>query len=369
MRIGILRHQLFKPSEPFISDQAASLKSNKHVFLGREISGVQPLNAQVQLFAEDFVEGLSYILAGNVRDLVKKGKSLGIDLMHAHFGVEGLCSLKAARAMDIPAVTTLHGFDVNYSRRALAASMSPSWLRYSLGRARFMESADRLVCVSEFVRSKALRLGADPDRTCVIPTGVDTSLLVPQPPRAEPVIVQVGRLVEVKGSEYLIRAAAALIRDVPELRLRLVGDGPLRSSLEELAANLGVEAHIQFLGQLSHEETLDVIKSARVLCLPSVATSEGATEGLGQVVLEAAALGRPVVASKSGGIPEAVEDGVSGRLVRERDVSEIAEALKEILNDDQLAQRLGLAGRRIVEERFDLSRCTERLEALYRACA
>jgi glycosyltransferase involved in cell wall biosynthesis len=341
------------------------MASVEAVYLGRELAGPVPEGAAVRLFAESTFAGLRYILGRSSSALVRACRSLDLDVLHSHFGVEGMCSSKAARKMGIPAVTTLHGFDVTHGRRFLASSGSPSWARYALERSRFLREAEALICVSDFVRAQAVRWGARPDRCHVVPTGVDTRRLVASPLPARPVIVYVGRLVEVKGTEFLVRAVAELSRRVPAVELRLVGDGPLRPSLESLVDSLGIRGHVSFLGVASHDVTLAQIEQARVLCLPSVRTGSGATEGLGQVLLEASALGRPVVASRSGGIPEAVQDRQTGLLVPERDVSALRDALHEILTDDMLATAMGMAGRRRTEEIFDLHVNARRVAAVY----
>src|SRR3954451_1157270 len=138
MHIGVLRHQLFRPSEPFIADQVRTMRKTDASYLGRVIEGAVPVGADVRLFAEGTMPGLRYIMAGDTADLVQKCRDLGIELLHSHFGVEGMCSSAAARSLGIPAVTTLHGFDVTYTTRALLKSGSPSWLRYAIGRGSFM---------------------------------------------------------------------------------------------------------------------------------------------------------------------------------------------------------------------------------------
>jgi glycosyltransferase involved in cell wall biosynthesis len=341
------------------------MKRTDATYVGRVLEGEEPPGSSVRLFSQGVARGLRYLLAGDTSELERKCRDVGIGLLHSHFGVEGLCSQGAARRLDIPAVTTLHGFDATYSRRALLSSRSPSWIRYAVGRERFMRSAETLICVSDFVRSRAVQLGAHAENCHVVPTGVDTQAIQASPVPEAPVVVHVGRLVEVKGASFLIRAVAALVPRVPEVELWLVGGGPLRDSLEGLVRELGIQRHVKFLGVTNHEETLAAIRTARVLCLPSVTAGSGATEGLGQVLLEAGALGRPVVASRSGGIPQVIRDGQNGRLVAERDVRALSDALIDVLLNHDRAEAMGAAGRSIAESEFDLAVCTAKVEALY----
>ena len=157
--------------------------------------------------------------------------------------------------------------------------------------------------MSQFIAQRALALGARaesiPD---VVPTGVSVAEVTPTPLPDEPTVLHVARLVEKKGTEYLIRALPSLKKLVPEVKLRIVGQGPLRAQLEGLADSLGVGDIVEFLGARKHGQVLDEIANSRVLCLPSVTSRSGDAEGLGQVLLEAGALARPVVKSLSGGI-------------------------------------------------------------------
>ncbi|MEN3609491.1 glycosyltransferase [Plantactinospora sp. ZYX-F-223] len=290
----------------------------------------------------------------------------GTALLHAHFGVEGVYAAPLARALGVPLVTTLHGFDVTITKSRLVASRKPSWLNYVAWRGELFDVGATFLCVSEHIRRKAVDWGYPADRLVVLPTGVDVDLIpyagVAEPPR----ILHIARLVEKKGTADLLRAFAAVRRAVPEAELVIVGDGPLRERLDGLARELDVSAAVRFLGARSHAEALDWLGRSRVLCQPSVTAASGDQEGLPTVLLEAAASGRPVVATAHGGIAEAVTDGETGFLVAERDVAALAERLTALLRDPQLCQRFGEAGRRTVVERYNLRRQTDRLESLYR---
>jgi glycosyltransferase involved in cell wall biosynthesis len=176
-------------------------------------------------------------------------------------------------------------------------------------------------------------------------------------------VLFVGRLVEKKGCEYLIRAFAQVKQLVPDASLIIAGDGVLRGELSQLARQLGVRA--QFRGALSSDEVAQELHLARVFCLPSVTAANGDAEGFGIVLLEAQASGVPVVTSAMGGASEGINEGVTGFAFRERDVDTLAARLVELLTNDAIAASFALAGPRFVSQRFDLHRCTEALEALY----
>jgi glycosyltransferase involved in cell wall biosynthesis len=145
----------------------------------------------------------------------------------------------------------------------------------------------------------------------------------------------------------------------------IIGDGPLRRRLQSLVDALNLQRNVQFQGALSHAQVMRWIRRAAMVVVPSVKTSTGRVEGLGMVHLEAAATGVPAIGSRSGGIPEGIVDGETGYLVPERQTHTLADRIGYLLDHPRERHRLGTNARRFVEERFHLSRQTEKLEALY----
>lgn len=287
-------------------------------------------------------------------------------LLHAHFGVEGVYAVKLAEALGVPLVTTLHGFDVSLTRARLLGSGKVSWINYAIWCHQLFASGAVFVCVSEHVRRCAVDWGYPADRLIVLPIGVDVEMIQPVALVERPRILHVARLVEKKGTGDLLRAFAAVRRAVPGAELVIVGSGPLRTRLMALARELGVTAAVRFLGAQPYAETLRWMAESRLLCLPSVTAASGDQEGLGMVLLEAGATGRPVIGTDHGGIPEAVIDGETGFLVPERDVAGLTERIVTLLRDPDLCERLGRAGRDLVVTRFNLRTQTGKLESLYR---
>ncbi|WP_020524294.1 glycosyltransferase [Catelliglobosispora koreensis] len=365
--VGILRHQQFQPSETFIRSQALALDGFSPLFIGRDPLRSSDLPAiSVADFGKRAIA--AYTLTGTCRPLVSQLARRGTVLIHAHFGVEGAYAVKTATALNVPLVTTLHGFDVTISKRQLVASKRLSWLNYVAWRKSLFSKAAAFVCVSSYIRQRAIEWGYPADRTVLLPIGVDTDLIQPSPPQPErPTIVHVARLVEVKGTALLIKAFERVRKQVRDASMVIVGDGPLRPQLQSLTSELGLSDSIEFTGALPHAETLRVIAQASVFCLPSVTAANGAQEGLGLVLLEAAAAGKPVVGTLSGGIPEAVRDGINGFLVPERDKDALADRLITLLADTSLCRQFGLAGRAMVEAEYNLGTQNRRLEALYRS--
>jgi colanic acid/amylovoran biosynthesis glycosyltransferase len=363
--VGIVRHQPFRPSETFIASQALAMRRFHPLFVARDRVPTHRGVDSVSVAEHGRRAVLSYTLnrvGGTLRsDLARRG----VVLLHAHFGVEGSYVAPIAKDLGIPLVTTLHGFDVTVTTAQLLSSRKPSWINYVRWRGSLFSQGAVFIAVSEHIRRRAIEWGYPADKITMLPIGVDVDLIQPAPTVEVPRIVHVARLVEKKGTADLLRALAVVRRAVPGAELVIVGDGPLRESLEALAAELGIAAAVRFLGARPHEEVLATVRGSRVLCLPSVTAPSGDQEGLGMVLLEASASARPVVGTRHGGIPEAVFDGHNGFLVPEHDPDALAERLIALLRDPQLCDQFGKAGREMVLERFNLRRQTDKLESLY----
>ncbi len=168
-----------------------------------------------------------------------------------------------------------------------------------------------------------------------------------------PVILSVGRLFAFKGFRYLLRAAARLAADGVDFELRIVGEGPQAGELEQLAESLGIGSRVVWLGRVPFAMVLEELERASVFALASIYMPDDHFDGIPNVLAEAMAFGKPVVSTRVSGIPELVEDGVSGLLVPEKDPEALASALRRVLTDPELAGRLGAAARPRVRSLFD----------------
>jgi glycosyltransferase involved in cell wall biosynthesis len=286
-------------------------------------------------------------------------------LLHAHFGTDGLIALPLARKLGVPLVTTLRGYDVTRSRASLLASGRLSWARYALGERRLAQEGDMFLAVSDALREQAIARGFPAERTFTHYNGVDLVRFRPGSEADEPVILHVGRLVEKKGTELLLRALAGVRGQVPGARLVICGEGPLRPALERRARELGIAEAVSFLGQRAPSELATLLRSSALLAAPSVTARSGDAEGLPNVVVEAAASGVPVVASHHGGIAEAVIEGETGFLVPEHDAALLDQRISTLLASPELRRNMGAAGRRLAEKRFDAARQMHLLEQRY----
>jgi len=370
-QVAIFRHNLFRVSEPFIAQQAQRLRRYRPVYVGRWRFGQPPVGAE-SLALQDLPRWKALPCVGwqmitrDPRPYERLLRGHRPSLIHAHFGIEGVYALPLARRLQIPLVTTFHGFDATLATRALL--FSPAWAHYPLWRRKLAREGDLFICASSFIREQLLAMGFPETRTRTHYIGVDCRTILPRQPSEEtPMILHVARLVEVKGTRFLLRAFATLARRYDGVQLLIIGDGPLRRSLQALTASLGLQDRVRFLGAVRHEEVLSLMRRAAMLVLPGIRTATGRVEGLGMALLEAAAAGVPVVASRVGGIPECVVDGRTGFLVPERDEGALAGGIAKLLDDPLMRHRMGAEGRALVELRFDVHRQTEALEGLYDA--
>ncbi len=234
--------------------------------------------------------------------------------------------------------------------------------------ARTFQHARLLLPVCDFLGRKLVALGAPSDRVLVHRTGIDLRKW-PWRERARrgdgPLrLVTVGRLVEKKGIEYALRAVRILKDRGVSVEYRVLGDGPRRDRLDALAQELGIGDRVILQGRHGQEKVRDVLDASDVLVAASVTAADGDEEGIPNVLKEAMASGMPVVATRHAGIPEVVEDGVSGLLVPERDAAALADALERLAREPGRWAAMGRAGRAKIELEYDIHRLNDRLAGL-----
>lgn len=232
--------------------------------------------------------------------------------------------------------------------------------------------ADAVIAVCRAAVPGLLEGGVDPERVEVIPSGVDLSRRVTPAsretlatfgvPEGAPLVVMVAAIAPMKDPLTFVRALAAARRSVPALHALLVGDGPLRSEVEAAVRELGLEGAFHLTGFRSDADAF--LAAADVVALSSAAVGEG----IAGVLIDAISFGKPVAATRGGGIPEVVEDGVSGFLVPVGDAEALGAAIARLAGDRELAARMGAAGLARAPE-FSIERTVERTLAVYERLA
>ncbi len=284
-------------------------------------------------------------------------------VMHAHWVIPSGFLAACARP-SLPLVVSIHGSDVFVAERSYPARLAT---RVAFSRAGWITAC------SDDLRDRAIAIGARRDRIETVPYGVDTARFRPDAGtraamRRElglgdaPLVVSAGRLVRKKGFEYLIDAISHLT-DIAGLTVAIAGDGDLREELAARAARSG--GRVLLLGNRSQDDIARLCAAADVIAVPSVKDDAGNVDGLPNFALEALASGTPVVAARAGGLPQAIDAGVTGRLVPQRDAAALAAAIRALLAHPDDARRLGAAARVDVTERFGWGEVAARFEAAY----
>jgi L-malate glycosyltransferase len=230
---------------------------------------------------------------------------------------------------------------------------------------------DLFICASEAIRTMLLADGVEPARAVTVHEGIDLGHVAAAPaaplhqelwlPHGAPIVGNVAALVPHKGQKHLVDAAAMVVQHVPDARFVIAGEGELRSALEHQVRHLGLEKHVMLAG--FRPDILSVHKAFDIFVMSSV------TEGLGTSVLDAMACGRPVIGTRAGGIPEIVEDGVTGILVPPRDPHAMADAIVRLLKDEALRLRMGGAGLSLANARFSAERMVQDTISIYERIA
>jgi len=226
---------------------------------------------------------------------------------------------------------------------------------------------DCFIAASEAIRQMLVADGVADERTTTVHEGIDVDHVVAAPavnvheafflPHGAPVVGNVAALVPHKGQRYLVEAAHLVVQRVPDARFVILGEGELREHLEKQVHEYHLEKHVLLPG--FRTDVLGCIKTFDLFVMSSV------TEGLGTSLLDAMACGRPIVATRAGGIPEIVEDEVNGLLVPARDYHALADAIVRALKDAELRRRMGEAGFARVQERFTVERMVAETAAVY----
>lgn len=288
--------------------------------------------------------------------LARRIQDRGICHLHAHFGtIATTVSRLAARLAGISYTFTAHARDIFHDS-----------VDHDIFRAK-MEDAAVVVTVSEYnLDYLKSRYGKSADRVIHIDNGLDLDQFTfCDPADREPLVLGVGRLVEKKGFEYLIQACVNLTKSVPGTRCEIIGGGELDGALRQQIAGLGLDRKVSLLGPQSHSEVLRKMQQASVIAAPCIVAPDGDRDGLPTVLLEAMAMGTPIVSTDVTGIPEILQDEVTGLAVPQRDAQALATACLRLLQDTELRRRLAENARGVVEQRFDIRKNSARLRTMF----
>ena len=290
-----------------------------------------------------FISELFYALK-----LIKKE---GIDLIHAHWIIpSGLVGLICKRIFGIPLIVSSHGSDINrVGNRFIGVVFK-----------HILKNADWVIAVSTALRDKLINLGAQRSKVKVMPCGIELdNFLVDIKKGNDLRILAIGRLIEDKGFHNLIEAMSYVVKEIPDVTLTIVGDGPFREELIRLSKDLSLQDKIAFKGGKPHSEIPRYIQESDLFVLPSM------SEGLPLVILEAMACGKAVVATDVGGIPDVIINGETGVLVKKNNPRDLSEAIVCLLSDNKKRMELGEKAREKIQDTLSLENTTKETIKLY----
>jgi len=298
------------------------------------------------------------ISAGELRALMNILERSNARLLHIYFGQIAVHLLPLIRAWENPSIVSFHGADVMVDMNKPA---------YRDATRQMLEAVKLVLVRSESLRRAVVDLGCDEKKIEVQRTGIP---LYEFPFRERNFVtaatewhfVQACRLIDKKGLPVTLGAFANFWRQYPNATLTIAGEGPLLSQLQNLARELKIDDRILFTGFISQEQLRDIYCASHIFLHPSETGPDGNQEGIPNSMLEAMASGLPVFATQHGGIPEAIENGVSGVLVPEGDQEGLAQALLAAVQDRDFLSRIARSGAEVVREKFDLrvqARCLE----------
>ena len=281
-------------------------------------------------------------------------------LLHIFFGHIAVHLLPLIRAWSKPRVVSFHGADV------LVDMENPA---YRKATKQMLDSVTRVFVRSASLRRAVVELGCDENKIDIVRTGIPLDEF-PFREREFPAddqwrFLHASRLVQKKGIATTLHAFTAFLTHYPRATLTIAGEGPMLRELQELTRKLKIDNRVALPGFLTSEKLREIYYASHIFLHPSETGSDGNQEGIPNSMLEAMATGLPIFATDHGGIPEAIENGVSGVLVPERDHEALSHALLEAVQDRQLLARLARNGANAVAQKFDQKSQIRRLEEIY----
>ncbi|WP_243385667.1 glycosyltransferase [Bacillus kexueae] len=283
--------------------------------------------------------------------------------IHAHHGKHAVEIAPIAIQCNVPLIVSIRGAD--------GSTQSDKLMNRNMARYRSLIKHKTLFLpVCDFLRNELLKLGIPEEKVRVLYGGIDVNLFKYKeralPSEGDINLVSVGRLVEKKGHESLIKAMRHIHEKEPRVKLAIIGEGKERGKLETLIRDLQLEGVVSLEGKKTSLQIAEYLNSSHLFCLPSITASNGDVEGIPNALKEAMASGIPVISTNHGGIPELITHLESGYLVRENDVLEIVEGVSYFLNHQYRWKEISKNARHVIEEKFNLKKQLEVQHDLYR---
>ena len=273
------------------------------------------------------------------------------DILSCHFGPNGLTGI-LLKELGIPGkvITTFHGYDLS----SYPLRHGPKVYEELFHR------GDLFLPISDFWKAKLISLGCPPEKISVHHMGINLNKFQFKTRSLSPGgsihLLTIARLVEKKGLCFSIKAVSKVLHAHPNLEYTIVGDGPLRQELSDLIKHLGVAEKVKLLGWKDATAIRNILDGTHIMLLHSIISKSGDMEGIPVSLMEAMAMGIPVISTRHSGIEELVKDGQSGFLVAEKDIDNMAERINRMIRNPDILPEMGIAGRRFVEANFNVEK-------------
>lgn len=369
MRIARIRH-LFFPDTP--KDYFYELTA-KQVKIGHQVDVLtwsQIGESRVRKVAEGFniysMHGLNFAIPGlfehypflpELPDVLERVKP---EIVHAesHLFLTTAQAVTKAKKLDLPSVVSVHGV---FAKRGLLTNFFQDAYIRTVG-LDILRKTDIVICLTKSDVAEIIHFGVPSEKIRLVSNAVDTEIFKPAAnlPSEAMLIVWVGRFVNEKGVEYFIRAAKLIAEKSKDVRFLLIGYGPLKFRMMQLAANIGISSSIiTFSKPMKRKDVAKILSTSSIFVFPSI------KEGMPLALLEAMASGNAIVASDIPGVNEVIKNNYNGLLVLPRDPEAIASAVLTLINDTKLKKKLSFNARKTVENNFSFNNMLTNLEAVY----
>lgn len=280
----------------------------------------------------------------------------GIELIHAHFGNVGNLSIQLKELIKKPLISSFYGYD---------ASIADCTTYKKL-----FNTEGVITVLSNDMKKDLISLGCPEQKLVIHHLGVDTNKFAYHERHIEPSgkikFLCVGRFVEKKGMIYAIKAFSKLSSEHKNIEFRIIGDGEMMKEIEALIHDLELQNKVILLGPQPHSRVIEEMNRSQIFILPSITAKNNDKEGTPTVLMEAQTTGMSVISTYHAGIPEVVINGISGYLVKEKDINSLYEKMDYLIRHPELWDKLGKNGRKHIEENYNISKQVVILEGIYK---
>jgi len=368
------RRNFLPITETFIENQVFNLKDFDSVVLTRKINDCFVDEKNLKIFNKKsfgLVSFLKKMSRGEVKFFTNVIKQIKPKLLHAHFGSDAWYFLKLKKKMKLLLVVSFYGYDAYRLPKKFFGSGK-------IILKQVFKNADKIIVPSQHMKDHLIGLGCEERKIETLPWGTNAQRH-PEKQSDEGSryylhnmrkdrytrFISIGRMVEKKGQIYLLQAFKEVLDRKIDAELTIIGAGPLKKKLIKTVDKLGISAKVDLIDKLSNDEVVDNLMSRNIYVQPSVAAKNGDQEGIPTAIMEAMACGLPIIATTHSGIPEIVKNNVNGILVPERNIEKLANVMEKLAKNPDLQKEFGNAGRKIVEEKFNIDKQIKKLEEVY----